>query len=658
MSRLIEIKGISKTYSLGTAKVHALCDASLTIDEGEFLAIMGASGSGKSTLLSILGFLDVSDGGSYLFQGRDVTRLGGDELSILRNNVAGFVFQQFQLLPRLTATDNVLLPTIYAGKHGMYDTARKKLTRVGLSHRLTHFPNELSGGEQQRVAIARSIVNDPLVIFADEPTGNLDTKSEEEIIRLLKELNTEGKTIVMVTHEQEIAAHASRIIRMKDGEIIGDERVKHGKKKTAIRKAETGRVEKALRMAAVSFGRAEFVDYVKQAGSSIVGHKMRSLLSMLGILIGVAAVISMLAIGQGANESITKSLSSLGTNLLTIRPGSFHQGGVALSAGSVTRFTFQDTAAIAGLDGIRRTSPTVNGAAQIVYGDKNANSQVMGVSTDYPDMRASVPVDGRFFTEAEFTSRAKVAIIGATVIRELFDDENPIGHIIKINRINFTVIGVLPAKGASMFRDQDDVIVVPATTAMFRLMGKVYVDSIDVEVVNPALIEESTAAINELIMKRHHLRPDQSDSFQIRDMSEIRNAMLSTSRTMSVLLGAVAAISLIVGGVGVMNIMLVSVKERTKEIGLRKAIGARRRDILVQFLVEAVMMTFTGGISGILLGILTSTIVSKVAGWAVKISPAAVVGATLFSVLVGIGFGIWPAIQASRLHPIEALRYE
>jgi macrolide transport system ATP-binding/permease protein len=657
MNHLIELKNVSKTYVMGSSKVQAMKNISLTIDAGEFVAIMGQSGSGKSTLLNTLGFLDVPDQGHYIFMGREVSDFEEDELSVLRNNVAGFVFQQFQLLPRLTALNNVLLPTVYAGKKNMEADAEEKLRWVGLGHRIGHSPLELSGGEQQRVAIARAMANDPVVVFADEPTGNLDTKSEEEIIALLKKMNEDGKTIIMVTHENEIASHAQRIIRMKDGEIISD------KRKTGKQKKEHTAAVNADRMDGVfkkvtSFARAEFLDYVHQASGSIVSHKLRSLLSMLGILIGVAAVISMLAIGAGAQESIEKSMSSLGSNLLTVMPGFPRQtSGANLQRGSVTRFTIQDASAMQTVPGVKRVSPGVNSRVQAIYLDKNCNTQLLGAGVNYEGMKSATPISGRFFTQGEIDTRARVALIGATVVKSIFGTEDPVGKTMRINKVNFTVIGVLPVKGMTMMRDQDDLIVVPVSTAMYRVLGKKYVDSIDVEVSDPNLIESTMAYLQVFIPKRNKSF-EKSDSFDIMDMSEIRKTLSSTTNTMSLLLGVVAAISLVVGGVGVMNIMLVSVKERTKEIGLRKAIGARRKDITIQFLVEAVLMTFTGGITGIILGISVSFLITLIAGWAIKVSVLSVIGATLFSVLIGIGFGLWPAIQASRLNPIEALRSE
>ncbi len=653
---MIELKNVSKVYDTGKVQVHALNNVSLRIEEGEFVAIMGHSGSGKSTMLNILGFLDKPDAGSYLLMGDDITTLGDDDLSMLRNQIAGFVFQQFNLLPRMNSLDNVGLPMIYAGKREYREEADKKLLQVMLDHRKGHFPNELSGGEQQRVAIARALVNRPMILFADEPTGNLDTKSEEEIIAILEELNSRGITIIMVTHELEIAEHAKRIIRMRDGAIISDERVNKNKKISKNRSSVS--IRDILNKKHTTFGTAEFTDYLRQALAAIVTHKLRSLLSILGILIGVAAVISMLALGEGAKESITRSMSSLGSNILTVRTGSHRPGGVALQTGAVTRLTLEDARALSHLEEVKKVSPTVMGRVQLVRGTNNWNSQVWGTGTDYATMKAAVPISGRFFTDDEVRSRQKVAVVGATIVKQLFGASNPVGQIIKVNRINFKIIGMLPVKGSSFMFDQDDVIVIPITTAMFRVLGKDYLDSIDVEVKDPEMIDSTQILLRDLIIKRHRLENDDEESFEVRNMAEIRETISQTTRTMSLLLGIVAAISLIVGGIGIMNIMLVSVKERIKEIGLRKAIGARRKDIMVQFLIESSLLTLTGGLAGIILGCAISILISLMAHWSIKISISAIIISTVVSVLIGIGFGFWPAVQASRLNPIEALRWE
>ncbi len=655
---MIELRKLSKTYRMGQVEVPALKGVDLTIEPGEFVAIMGPSGSGKSTLLQILGLLDVPDAGSFKLFGTEISQFDADSLAALRGRAIGFVFQQFNLLKRTTAVENVTLPQLYSSHHPDPEKARRLLTGVGLGDRLEHKPNELSGGQQQRVAIARALVNDPQIILADEPTGNLDSVSEKEILKILEDLNQKGMTVIVVTHEADIAEHARRVIRMLDGEIQSDER----KSPPAAAPAGAGRAEAPdLKVGRgwASLNPRETLQHFKQAFRALLANKVRSALSLLGILIGVASLIAMLALGRGAKQSIETSLASLGTNLLTLRPGSIRQMGVALESGAVTRFTLQDARAIqAAIPTVKRAAGMVTGRGQAVFGAKNWNTQVQGTTADYAEMRASKPTVGRFFTEEEDQRRERVALIGATVARELFGEANPIGEYIKINKVNFQVIGLLPEKGATTFRDEDDKIVIPLNTAMFRLLGKDYVDSIDIEVVSPEAMEETQTAIRELVMRRQRLQPHQSDSFQIRNMADIQTALSSTSQTMSVLLASIATISLLVGGIGIMNIMLVSVTERTREIGLRKAVGARRSDILAQFLIEAATVSLIGGLMGIALGWGISEGMSRFAGWATAVAPDSVALALLFSAGVGLVFGLWPARKAAGLHPIEALRYE
>ena len=657
MSSMLELVDVHRTYLIGESTVNALRGVSLTKEQGEFVAIMGASGSGKSSLLQILGLLDNPDKGEYRIFGNNVNTMTEDEQAGVRNNVAGFVFQQFHLLKRMDIVDNVRLPYIYSGLKGNFrKEAIDRLKMVGLEHRIDHTPNQLSGGEQQRVAIARALVRDPLIIFADEPTGNLDTKNSAEIMKILQGLHAEGKTIIMVTHENEIAEYAGRVITMRDGVIVSDER-KQGKEAfLAVAAKSSFDIHGATKGSLLQDGRV--MGFIAQAFQSILANKMRSFLSVLGILVGVASVIAMMALGEGAKASMQEQLKSMGSNMLSIRAGSAKIRGAAQGAGAVARFTFPDVDEIASLHTlVKNASGVVNGVGRLVYSNKNWSSSLTGVGYDYGTMRAAIPSIGRWFTREEIQTREKVVIIGVTVVKELFGSTNPLGKTIKINRINFTVIGIAPAKGFSGSQDEDDVVIIPVNTAMYRVLGKNYLSGIFVEAASPNLIEQTKSAISALIIKRHRLKQG-DDSFNIRDMTEIQKMLSSTTQTMSLLLGSIAAISLVVGGIGIMNIMLVSVTERTREIGLRKAIGARKNDIMLQFLVESVGMTVSGGFIGVILGIAISLILSFFAGWTVITSPISVVLATAFSALTGIFFGLWPARKAAALKPVEALRYE
>ena len=652
--KLLEVEHISKTYKIGEVEVRALQDVSLTIEAGEFVAIMGPSGSGKSTLMHLLGFLDTPDSGDFRLMGRDTAHLKEEEYAFLRNRVIGFVFQQFNLMTRSTALENVCLPLLYsADRAGDLQRSQDMLGKVGLADRVNHRPNELSGGQQQRVAIARSLVNKPLMVLADEPTGNLDSRSGKEILEIFQGLHKQGLTIVLVTHDENVGNAAERIIRMHDGKIVSDEkRPGHGGKE--IPTEDQPRLRDVSSKKKYNF--QEFEEHFKQASRVILNNKLRSFLSMLGVLIGVACVITMLALGRGAREAITEQLSRMGSNLLSIRPGSMKVHGVESLA--ATRLTFDDVRAIKEITAVKQVGPQVAGQGQLVFGNKNWSTRVIGATPEFASMRNQEPVAGRFFNAAEDQGRQRVVLIGKTVQTALFGNEEPLGQTIKINRVSFQVLGVLPSLGANAFHDQDDVVVIPLRTAMKRLLGKDYVDQIDVEISDLKEMPAAQEEINSLIIRRHRLTPDRYDSFNIRNFADIQAALTSTTKTFGVLLGVVAAISLVVGGIGIMNIMLVSVKERTREIGLRKALGATPRDILMQFLVEAVMITFLGGLAGILLAGAISWLIAALAQWKMIISLGSLVLAFVFSAGVGIVFGLWPAKQAAELDPIRALRYE
>jgi macrolide transport system ATP-binding/permease protein len=655
---IIEIKGITRSYTTGEETVQVLKGIDLTIEEGEFVAIMGPSGSGKSTLMQILGLLDRPTSGTYRLLGRDVSRLSDDEGAALRLKTIGFVFQMFNLLGRTSAFDNVALPLVYAHHPRRDERVRELLAEVGLSDRMEHKPNQLSGGQQQRVAIARALVNHPRIIFADEPTGNLASEQAEGILAQLKSLNRAGITVIMVTHEPDIAAHAGRILQLKDGLVISDERnaaAEDGRSDTAAAPTPAKR-RGAAHIESSYPGLAGLWENLLSALRALTANKVRSVLSILGILIGVAAVIAMLAIGQGAKKSIEARLASMGSNLIMLSPNSRNFRGVK-SAGA-SRLTMEDAIAVGKIAGISDLYPENEENVQVAYGNKNTKTELQGVTSRYEAIRNAHPYSGRFFTDAEDTDMAKVVLLGQTVVHDVFGDEDPVGQKVKINRIYFKVIGILPIKGGAGGGDQDDMVVVPINTAMRILIGTRYLHEMAIECPSPEAMPGVMAEIAKLIRSRHHLPSYKDDDFNLRNMAEMQATLSSTTQTLSLLLGIVAAISLVVGGVGIMNIMLVSVNERVREIGLRKAVGATRRTILLQFLIEAAALSMTGGVLGVASGVGASLLLSSLAGWAVAVTSQSIVLAFVFSVGTGLIFGFWPARRASLLSPIEALRYE
>lgn len=659
---MIEFRDITKTYKMGKMSYEALKGVSLSINDGEYVAIIGPSGSGKSTLLHVMGLLHKHTSGDYFLNRENINNFSDKDLSLIRTSLIGFVFQQFHLLPKLSAYENVALPLMYSGHLENKENAKNRLFDVSLGTKIYNKPNEVSGGEQQRMAIARSLINNPEIILADEPTGNLDSKNKVEIMNLLEKLHKKGNTLVVITHEKEIADRADRLIKVEDGLIVMDKNIKktsvplQNSYKKISEIVENRNYKKGKNRIFTIF--EKFINYNTQAVMTLFQNKIRSFLSMLGILIGVAAVIAMLALGEGAKTSMKESLKGLGSNLVMVRPGPRRTGGASLAIGIGSRFDFRDVDSLRKIKGIKNISPTINGNCQIVYENNNSNTRIEGVGSEYPIMHSLIPKYGRFFNEEEVVNREKVAVIGTTVLRNLFSNQNPIGKTIKINKINFKVIGIFPKKGSTGFRDQDDTVYIPISSAMYRLLGDKYFNTIELEIENQSEYERIEQNVRKVLYKNHKINELDYDAIRIQNMQEIQDTMSKMTNTMTMLLGFISGLSLLVGGIGIMNIMLVSVTERTKEIGLRKAIGANNEDIMTQFLIESIILSFCGGIIGIMLGICSAYILGIISKWAIKITLRSIMLSSSFSIFVGVCFGIWPAKIASKLDPIEALRYE
>ncbi len=698
---LIELKNIHKTYKLGEISVPVLRGVSLRIRQGEFVALMGASGSGKTTLMNILGCLDRPTSGNYRLDGQDVAELSADERALVRSQKIGFVFQNFNLLSRTNAIDNVLMPLTYSPETLSTEEAHQRgeevLRKMGLGEHLHNEPSQLSGGQQQRVAIARALINRPSIIFADEPTGNLDSHTSDEVLKTFQRLNEEeGVTIILVTHDPHVAETAKRVIRIRDG---------------VIEEAENGDIGEIADVASsagnkVKRARMRLTRMFWTAMNGLHRNVMRAALTTLGIIIGVAAVIAMMEIGRGSSNAIQKTIASMGAANLLVLPGTASSAGVRFGSGSVLTLTPEDSEAIAKeIPAVRAAAPIVRARTQVVYGNRNwVPSNIYGTTPDFLNVREWGLESGGAFTDLDVRNGSKVCILGQTLVRELFPDEEPIGKEVRIKNVTFKVIGVLTSKGANMVgMDQDDIVLAPWTTIKFRVTRS------SVVVVNQSVVDAASGGtqiypsagvslypprsaaqllnhplavrftnvdqiltsawstddapaaiqqITQLLRERHRIHPGEPDDFNIRNMTEMTKALTSTATMMTKLLLAVALISLIVGGVGIMNIMLVSVTERTREIGLRMAVGARGSNVLQQFLVESVVLCFFGGIAGILVGQGISYVVSAVLHWPVELSVDAILAAFLVSASVGIAFGYYPAWKASRLDPITALRYE
>ncbi|MDR6995448.1 macrolide transport system ATP-binding/permease protein [Aeromonas salmonicida] len=642
---LIQLKGIERRYQSGEQEVTVLHPLDLTIEAGEMIAIVGASGSGKSTLMNLLGCLDRPSAGQYLFRGQDTATLDALSLARLRCHHFGFIFQRYHLLPHLNAAANVEIPAVYAGTSRPDRQARSNalLTRLGLSDRSHHTPGQLSGGQQQRVSIARALANGGEVILADEPTGALDSQSGKEVMAILKELHVQGHTIILVTHDMAVASHADRIITLRDGRVLEDS----GKPATTT----------ACLPAASPAARASGNDWdrYREAGRmalhAMLAHRMRTFLTMLGIIIGIAAVVSVVALGQGARAKVVDQINAMGTNTIDIFPG---KDWGDEKAASIQTLNKRDLDALLGQPYLEGASPQIASSGQLRYRNKTSSGSIVGVGSDFFRVKGMKLTSGRLFDERDIQNRAAVAVVDGKTIESLLGKEDPVGQVVLVGTLPVRIIGVVEEETGFGRSSQSVNVWLPYSAVMSRLISQNHFSQLTIRVkdgVQPALAEQ--AAI-ELLTQRHGVK----DFFTFSSDSIIKSVEKTTA-TMTLLVSAIAVISLIVGGVGVMNIMLVSVVERTREIGIRIAVGARQSDILQQFLIEAVMVSLLGGMLGVgvslFIGLLFSLFVESIQ---MQFSLFSILMAFGCSSLIGILFGYLPARNAARLDPVEALARE
>ena len=651
---LLELKSLRREFPSGEETITVLKDLDLTIESGEMVAIVGASGSGKSTLMNILGCLDRPSSGSYRVAGRQTRELAPDELAQLRREHFGFVFQRYHLLPDLSALGNVEIPAIYAGKDraARRDRAAALLEKLGLADRMDHRPGQLSGGQQQRVSIARSLMNGCNVILADEPTGALDRHSGQSVMAILKELNAEGHTVIIVTHDMQIAEHARRIIELSDGEIIADRENPQVREEAQDATPRAVADSRARQAAAWRADWDRLTEAFKMALLAMASHRLRTFLTMLGIIIGIASVVSVVALGQGSRQRILKDISSLGTNTIDIYPGKDFGD---MRSSQVQTLRPADATALAAQPYIDSVTPRVSSSVVLRYGNVSVNATVNGVGEQYFRVRGMEMADGTIFDAAGIRSLAQEVVIDDNTRKKLFPgNENPLGAVVFLGSVPCRVIGAAKAKDSGFGNNDSLNLFAPYTTVMTRLLGQTYLKGMTVRISDAVPTDIAEQGVTRMLTQRHGAK-----DFFVSNTDSIRKTIEKTTATMTLLVSMIALISLVVGGIGVMNIMLVSVTERTQEIGVRMAVGARQGDIMRQFLIEAVLVCLLGGAIGVGLSLAFGAIFARASSnFAMVYSTTSIVAAFAVSTAVGVVFGFLPARNAARLDPVVALSRE
>lgn len=645
---LLQLQGISRRFQAGDQNVTVLKEINLSIAQGEMVAIVGASGSGKSTLMNILGCLDRPSEGDYQVAGRSTARLDRDSLAELRREHFGFIFQRYHLLGDLSAQGNVEVPAVYAGhaRSARQQRAADLLQRLGLAQRLNYRPSQLSGGQQQRVSIARALMNGGEVILADEPTGALDSHSGQEVMSILKDLHARGHTVVIVTHDMQVAEHAQRIIELSDGEIVADRR------KTTPHTVARLPISLDNAVSRWQSQRDRLYEAFKMALLAMASQRLRTLLTMLGIIIGIASVVSVVALGKGSQQQVLANINAMGTSTLEVYPGKDF-GDMRSAAVQTLRSTDADALAQQGY--VHSVTPTVSSSTTFRYGNQSVSGTVNGVGEQYFLVRGYSIDSGMAFNRHSVDQLMQEAVIDENTRNKLFPHGvNPLGEVILLGSLPCRIIGVAAKKQSGFGSDENLNVWIPYTTAMKRMLGQSYLKSITVRVNDDIDLTSAEDGVTRLLSQRHG-----GKDFFVMNTDSIRQTIEKTTATLTLLVSMIALISLVVGGIGVMNIMLVSVTERTREIGVRMAVGARASDIMQQFLIEAVLVCLLGGTLGVLLSLGIGVVFSQFSdNFTMVYSTGSIVAAFICSTLIGVIFGFFPARRAAGMDPIHALERE